>query len=121
MHVSVTVNWVAVIEKAQSLAPTKAHVDLLAEALRQVGKERDDALRRCEELEARLLRLERPTEMVEYSGLLWKRTTAGFEQRPYCPECNNHPVMMGFPPGSADMWACPANHTFDYAIKPPTP
>ena len=116
-----SVNWVAVIEKAQSLAPTKAHVDLLAEALRQVGKKRDDALRRCEKLEARLLRLERPTEMVEYSGLLWKRTTTGFEQGLYCPACNNHPLMMGFPPGSADMWACPANHTFDYAIEPPTP
>ena len=110
----------AVIEKAQSIAPTKAHVDLLAEALRQVGEERDDALRRCAELEARLLRLERPTAMVEHMGLLWKRIATGFEARPYCPECPSHPVMMGFPPGGSDMWVCPANHTFDYASKPPT-
>ena len=57
---------------------------------------------------------------VEHDGLLWKRTTSGFERRPYCPRCADRPVMMEFPPGSREMWVCPSNHTFAHDSHPPT-
>lgn len=56
---------------------------------------------------------------VENDGILWKRANDGFEKRPYCPICPNHPVMMGFPPGGSDLWTCPFNHTFDFHSNPP--
>lgn len=59
-------------------------------------------------------------QFAESEGLLWKRTAAGFESRPYCPECPTHPVMTPFPPGEPLLWTCPSDHTFDYASKPPT-
>jgi hypothetical protein len=62
----------------------------------------------------------KPTGMVENDGLLWKRTPSGFDRRPYCPRCDDHPVMMEFPPGSRELWACPSDHTFAYDSHPPT-
>jgi hypothetical protein len=116
-------NWTAIIEKAQSIAPVKAHVDLLTEALRKVGEERDDALRRCSELEGRLVRLERPAAMVEHMGVLWKRTATGFEPNPYCRECPTHPIMSVFPPAFThsppEQWECSSKHRAPYS-KPPT-
>lgn len=58
-------------------------------------------------------------ELVKNDGVFWKRTATGFESRLYCPECPSHPVMMDFPPGSKQEWACPANHSFAYDSKPP--
>lgn len=112
-------NWAAIIDKAQSIAPTKAHVELLSEALRKVGEERDDALRRCAELEARLLRLERPPEMSEHMGVLWKRTTTGFEKIPYCRECPTHPIMFPFPSRSPKYWICSEGHQVPRSVTPP--
>jgi hypothetical protein len=117
-----SMNWMALIEKAQSIVPTKAHVDLLIEGLRKVGEERDDAVRRCAELEARLLRLEIPAGMVEHMGVLWKRTANGFEPNPYCKECPTHPVMCVFPPALVgeppERWDCSHKHRTPYS-KPP--
>ena len=59
------------------------------------------------------------SELVENDGVLWKRRGEGFEKFPRCPECANHPPMMEFPPGSNEMWACPANHTFSYDVAHP--
>lgn len=57
---------------------------------------------------------------AENDGLLWKRTPSGFDRRPYCPRCADHPVMMEFPPGSGEMWLCPSDHSFAYDSQPPT-
>lgn len=62
----------------------------------------------------------KPAGLVENDGLLWKRTPSGFDRRPYCPHCTDHPVMMEFPPGSGEMWTCPSNHTFAFESRPPT-
>jgi len=112
-------NWVSIIEKAQSIAPTKAHLDLLSEGLRKVGEERDDALRRCVELEERLLKLERPPSMDENMGALWKRTATGHEPNPYCRECANHPIMLASPPSRPMFWMCSQGHQLPLAIVPP--
>lgn len=109
----------AIIEKAQSIAPTKAHVELLSEALRKVGEERDNALGRCIELEAHLLKLERPTAMSENMGVLWKRTATGFESHPYCRECSSHPIMSLAPPSRPMFWMCSAGHQAPCSIVPP--
>ena len=53
---------------------------------------------------------------VKHEGVLWMRTEDGFESRPYCPACNNNPVMMVFGP----WWTCPTgSHNFDCHLKPP--
>jgi hypothetical protein len=113
-------NFLAIIEKAQSIAPTKAHVDLLSEALRSVGKERDDALRRCSELEERLRKLERPATLIENMGVLWKRTATGFELHPYCRECSSHPIMTLAPPSRPMFWMCSEGHQAPRSVVPPT-
>ncbi len=113
-------NWVALIEKAQSIAPTKAHVDLLSDGLRIVGKERDDALRRCAELEGRLAKLDRPAAMVENMGVLWKRTANGFESHPYCRECSSHPIMMLAPPSRPMFWMCSEGHQAPRSVEAPS-
>ena len=69
-------------------------------------------------LESQLEELQ-PVGFTESEGLLWKKTNEGFERRPYCPSCKDHPVMMVFSPSGDMFWACPNNHTFDYNIKPP--
>jgi hypothetical protein len=46
----------------------------------------------------------------EFGGILWKRTSNGFEPFPYCKECDNHPVMFGQPPHplrqNPMLWQC---------------
>ena len=113
-------NWIAIIEKVQSIAPTKAHVDLLSEALRRVGEERDTALRRCAELESRVLSLEAPPAMVENMGVLWKRTATGFERIPYCRDCSSHPIMFPVPPRHPVFFACSEGHQVPRAVAPPS-
>ena len=80
---------------------------VLSESQREIGslKAENSTLR------AQLQNLQ-PVAFQESMGVLWKRTPTGFESRPYCPECASRPVMMGFPPGGPEMWACPADHTF---------
>lgn len=112
-------NYLAIIEKAQSIAPTKAHLDMLNEALRRVGEERDEALRQCAVLESRLLRLERPEAMKENMGVLWKRSATGFERMPYCRECVTHPIMMQAPPSRPMFWMCSEGHQAPLSVNPP--
>ena len=48
----------------------------------------------------------------EFGGVLWKRTASGFENYPYCKECDHNPVMIGMPPGRRAMfWQCSNGHT----------
>jgi hypothetical protein len=45
-----------------------------------------------------------PDEIVRHNGVLWRRTSAGFEPAPYCPKCKI--VMFDFPPGHRMFWNC---------------
>jgi hypothetical protein len=43
----------------------------------------------------------------EFEGVLWKRTGNGFGKTPYCPQCSDHPIMFGQPPGGYPvLWQC---------------
>jgi hypothetical protein len=101
------------------LLETKAA--LLAEQVAALQQDNAQLKREVSQLRDQLQRAE-PSGFVESEGLLWKRkASGGFEPRPYCPQCRDHPVMMGFPPPPhSHFWVCPADHTFDYHIAAPT-
>jgi hypothetical protein len=46
--------------------------------------------------------------LQEFAGVLWKRTSNGYGQVPYCPQCHNNPLMFGIPPTGCDpmLWQC---------------
>ena len=56
----------------------------------------------------------------EFAGVLWKRTSKGFEPFPYCKECSHHPVMIGQPPlvNPPAIWQCSNRHVAPYAGRP---
>jgi hypothetical protein len=69
-------------------------------------------------LQKRINELTKSDDYVEVEGLLWKRKVGGgFEGKPRCPICPNHPVLFDFPPRVH--WNCSkCNGTFDYATPP---
>ena len=81
--------------------------------------ERENSQLKTENAKFRAQHEDSTSGFFKNDGLLWKRSPSGFERRPYCPRCADHPVMMEFPPGSDEMWVCPSNHTFAYDSKPP--
>lgn len=67
-------------------------------------------------LRTKLDSLTKSSEYEEIEGLLWKKKAAGgFESKPRCPICSNHPPLFDFPPGEKMFWNCPTcKGTFDY-------
>src|SRR5262245_41367349 len=60
----------------------------------------------------------KPLGFVESMGVLWKRTSTGFEPNPYCRECPSHPIMLR--PEGFDYWFCGnSKHTAPLTVKPP--
>jgi len=59
-------------------------------------------------------------EFDEVEGILWKKKPeGGYESKPRCPNCKNHPVMHQFPPGGNLHWMCSAcKAVYDYAEPP---
>src|SRR5438876_1020527 len=68
-------------------------------------------------LRERLSELAKSKEYVDFDGLLWKpKAGGGFESKPRCPICPDHPVLFDFPPKARMHWNCSkCNGTFDYA------
>ena|SRR5438105_1660333 len=72
-------------------------------------------------LRAQLKAATASSEYEDVNGLLWKKKpSGGFESKPRCPVCSNHPVLFEFPPGEKMFWNCSVcKGTFDYAEVPP--
>jgi hypothetical protein len=60
------------------------------------------------------------SDFEDINGLLWKKKAfGGFENKPRCPVCSNHPVLFDFPPDEKMFWNCSVcKGTFDYAEAP---
>jgi len=122
--------WMAVLSrlnKVPGFSATAEHVALLKSLYEQAQKEREQLQKECEELrkenallKKQLVSQAKAAELEEIDGILWRRNpSGGFDSKPRCPNCADHPVMGEFPPDAKLHWVCSrCNGVFDY-VKPP--
>jgi hypothetical protein len=55
--------------------------------------------------------------LISNMGVFWKRTATGFEQIPYCGECEHHPIMT--PKWRAKIYICSNGHQAPIYVEPP--
>jgi hypothetical protein len=110
------------IEEHGSSTIQAKHLAMLKDQITILQRQAAEATVKAEKLETENQHLRKQLEklnpggFVKSEGLLWRKTENGFEPRPYCPSCPDHPVMTPHGP----WWTCPGGeHAFDYHIKPP--
>jgi hypothetical protein len=113
------------LNRVPGFSATAQHVALFKDLYEQAQKENEQLKAECARLKAENEGLHRQiasrTEFEEIEGILWKRKpTGGFDSKPRCPNCQDHPAMGEFPPGAHLHWVCSrCNGVFDY-VKPPS-
>ena len=124
------IDWAAVLGKLNKIpgfSATAAHVSLFKDLYLKAQEECDRLSQRCKDLEnendtlkKELASLTFGAELIEIDGILWKRkSSGGFDSKPRCPNCHNHPVMGEFPPNAKMHWVCSVcDGTFDYVVPP---
>ncbi len=120
-------DWSSVLTRLNGIpgfSATAQHVALFKDLYEQAQKENEQLKAECARLRTELEGLRRQstarTELEEFDGILWKhRPTGGFDSKPRCPNCPDHPVMGEFPPEAHLHWVCSrCNGVFDY-VRPP--
>jgi hypothetical protein len=90
----------------ERLAFIRDQAQILEKQNAQLQQENVTLKKRVAELETELRKLIKPDGFIENDGVLWRRKGSGFENSPYCPNCEKHTVLSLMPSYHPMFWLC---------------